>query len=719
MTELETMWKQLEDKLRSTGLPYEYDRIKLAFDTAAKAHGEQRRKTGELYIHHPVEVAIILADINLDNETIMAALLHDVAEDTDMTIDDIRKLFGDQVAELVDGVTKLGQISYFTYVEQQVENMRKMLIAMAKDARVIIIKLADRLHNMRTIEGLDPQKQRDKAKETMEIFAPLAHRLGIQRVKHELEDRAVHVLDPVGCREIEEALEERSQSRDKILESIRRKLEDRLSSSGIKLHIEGRRKSVYSIYRKMFMQGKSLDEIYDIFAYRIIVDTVADCYAILGIVHDEFTPITSRFKDYISTPKPNMYQSIHTTVVGNEGIPFEVQIRTWDMHYTAEYGIAAHWKYKSGEKNTKDLEERLAWVRRLLENQEDDDPEDVMQSLKLDLSLDEVFVFTPKGDVINLPAGSCVIDFAYAIHSGVGNSMVGAKVGGKIVPFDYVLQNGDIVSIITTSAEGHGPSRDWLKIIKTSEARNKIRQWFKKERREENIEQGRDQLEKELRANLINIPDESREEFLDGIAQIYKYPNATELYNAIGYGGISVSRMIPKIKDEFTKQFRDVEVQSRAVSAQKKISGGVIIEGLDNCLVKFAKCCNPVPGDDIIGFVTRGYGVSVHRRDCRVINDHIKANGNERILRASWAASANERFIASIKIIAHDRYGLLADITQLCAQMHLLLTFVNSRLSKDGSVVTDITLEVESSSHLEQICSRLEKISGVIEIKRV
>ena len=719
MTEIETMWKQLEDKLRSTGLPYEYDRIRLAFDTAVKAHGEQRRKTGELYIHHPVEVALILADINLDNESIMAALLHDVVEDTELTIEDIKKLFGEEVAELVDGVTKLGQISYFTYVEQQVENMRKMLIAMAKDARVIIIKLADRLHNMRTIEGLDPQKQRDKAKETMEIFAPLAHRLGIQRVKHELEDRAVHVLDPVGCREIEEALEERSQSRDKILESIRKKLEERLESSGIKLHIEGRRKSVYSIYRKMFMQGKSLDEIYDIFAYRVIVDTVADCYAILGIVHDEFTPITSRFKDYISTPKPNMYQSIHTTVVGNEGIPFEVQIRTWDMHYTAEYGIAAHWKYKSGEKNSKDLEERLAWVRRLLENQEDDDPEDVMQSLKLDLSLDEVFVFTPKGDVINLPTGSCIIDFAYAIHSGVGNSMVGAKVGGKIVPFDYVLQNGDIVSIITTSAEGHGPSRDWLKIIKTSEARNKIRQWFKKERRDENIEQGRDLLEKEMRANLINVPDEGREAFLDGIAQIYKYPNATELFNAIGYGGISVSRILPKIKEEFTKQFRDAEEHSPVVVSRRKVSGGVIIEGLDNCLVKFAKCCNPVPGDDIIGFVTRGYGVSIHRGDCPVINEHIKNNGSERILRASWAASSNERFIASIKIWAHDRYGLLADITQICAQMHLLLNSVNSRLLKDGAVLTDITLEVESSSHLEQICSRLEKISGVTEIKRV
>lgn len=719
MTEIDALWKKLEDKLNSTGLPYEYERIKLAFDTAVKAHGEQRRKTGELYIHHPVEVAIILADINLDNESIMAALLHDVAEDTEMTIEDIRKLFGPDVADLVDGVTKLGQISYFTYVERQVENMRKMLIAMAKDARVIIIKLADRLHNMRTIEGLAPQKQRDKAKETMEIFAPLAHRLGIQRIKHELEERAVHVLDPVGCKEIEDALEERSHSQDAILDSIRQKLEERLSNSGIKLHIEGRRKSVYSIYRKMYLQGKSLDEIYDIFAYRVIVDTVADCYAILGIVHDEFNPIPSRFKDYISTPKPNMYQSIHTTVLGKEGIPFEVQIRTWEMHYTAEYGIAAHWKYKSGEKNTKDIEERLAWVRRLLENQEDDDPEEVMQSLKLDLSLDEVFVFTPMGDVINLPTGSCVIDFAYAIHSGVGNRMVGAKVGGRIVPFDYVLENGDIVSIITSSAEGHGPSRDWLKIIKTSEARNKIRQWFKKERREENIEQGRGQLEKELRRSLINLPDDKKDAFLDQIAQKFKYPDATELFNAIGYGGISVARMLPKIKEEFVKQFRDSADKPHIASKSKKVSGGVIIEGLDNCLVKFAKCCNPVPGDDIIGFVTRGYGVSVHRRDCRVINEHIKNNGNERILEASWAARSTERFIASVKIWAHDRYGLLADITQLCAQMHLLLHSVNSRLQKDGSVLTDLTLEVESSDHLELICSRLQNITGVTDIKRV
>lgn len=719
MTEIQTMWKQLEEKLHSTGFSYNYDIIKLAFDTAAEAHAEQRRKTGELYIHHPFEVAMILADINLDTESIAAALLHDVVEDTDTSIEQIKKAFGSEIAQLVDGVTKLGQISYFTYMEQQVENMRKMLIAMAKDARVIIIKLADRLHNMRTIEGLAPQKQRDKAKETMEIFAPLAHRLGIQRIKHELEDRAVHVLDPIGCQEIEDALEERSNSRDKVLESIKLKLEERLGRLDIKLHIEGRRKSVYSIYRKMFMQGKLLDEIYDIFAYRVIVDSVADCYAILGIVHDEFRPIASRFKDYISTPKANMYQSIHTTVVGKEGIPFEVQIRTWDMHYTAEYGIAAHWKYKSGEKSTKDIEERLSWVRRLLENQEDDDPEDVMQSLKLDLSLDEVFVFTPMGDVINLPTGSCVIDFAYAIHSGVGNRMVGAKVGGKIVPFDYILQNGDIVSVITTSSENHGPSRDWLKIIKTSEARNKIRQWFKKERRDENIEQGKAELERELRRSLINIPEEKKNAFFDGIAQKYKYANATELFNALGYGGITIARILPKIKEEFIKQFRDSVERSHTASNRRKISSGVIIEGLDNCLVKFAKCCNPVPGDEIIGFVTRGYGVSVHRTDCNVINEHIAKNGRERILDACWAARSTERFIASIKIWAHDRYSLLADITQVCSQMHLLLHSVNSRLQKDGLVVTDLTLEVESAAHLEQICSRLQKINDVTEIKRV
>jgi len=437
------------------------------------------------------------------------------------------------------------------------------------------------------------------------------------------------------------------------------------------------------------------------------------------IVHDEFRLIASRFKDYISTPKANMYQSIHTTVVGKEGIPFEVQIRTWDMHYTAEYGIAAHWKYKSGEKSTKDIEERLSWVRRLLENQEDDDPEDVMQSLKLDLSLDEVFVFTPMGDVINLPTGSCVIDFAYAIHSGVGNRMIGAKVGGKIVPFDYVLQNGDIVSVITTSSENHGPSRDWLKIIKTSEARNKIRQWFKKERREENIEQGKGELERELRRSLINIPEESKGAFFDGIAQKYKYPNATELFNALGYGGITIARILPKIKEEFVKQFRDSVERSHITSNKRKISSGVIIEGLDNCLVKFAKCCNPVPGDDIIGFVTRGYGVSVHRKDCSVINEHISNNGDERILDACWAARSTERFIASIRIWAHDRYSLLADITQVCSQMHLLLHYVNSRLQKDGLVVTDLTLEVESATHLEQICSRLKKINDVTDVKRV
>ena len=720
--------QDLMEKLIQSGRPYDLVKIQSAYEMAKVAHEGQTRRSGEPYIMHPIAVAMILVDLGMDTECIAAALLHDVVEDTPVSSEEVEKRFGKDVALLVEGVTKLGQIPFSSREEQQAENVRKMLLAMAQDVRVIIIKLADRLHNMRTLGAMPGQKQRDKALETMEVYAPLAHRLGMKGVKEELEDLALKFLDPVAYNEIENQLALRKEERESFLQLIKERLNHRLEQEGHKYYIEGRVKSIYGIYRKVYMQGRAFDEIFDIYAVRVIVDTVVECYNVLGIVHDMFTPIPNRFKDYISTPKQNMYQSLHTTVLDKEGIPFEIQIRTWDMHYTAEYGIAAHWKYKVGIAGKDKLEERLAWVRQLLEAQKDsDDVEDIVRSIKTDIAPEEVFVFTPKGDVIRLPIGSTVIDFAYAIHSEVGNRMVGAKVDGRMVSLDFVVKTGMIVEVITSNAKGNGPSRDWIKMVKTTEARNKIRSWFKKEKREENVAQGREELEREFRRNLINLTDAQMESFLADLAKRQHYNSTDDFLAAIGYGGISLSKIMPRVKDDYVRLYRtsDQDKMEKALQAQKpkrekKSSSGVIVEGLDSCLVKFAKCCNPLPGDPIVGFITRGYGVSIHKQDCvNVTASMSDPTQRERWVRAEWAkTTTRETFKSSIEILADERNGLLADISIILSNMHVPIHSLLARELKDGRSMVQITLGISDLAQLNNIISNLRKIEGVTSVER-
>ena len=581
---------------------YDLALIDKAYQLAYQMHGDQKRLSGAPYISHPIAVACILVEMGMDSESVAAGLLHDVVEDTPVDLEQIRKMFGNEIANLTNGVTKLGRIPYSSREEQQAENLRKMLIAMADDIRVIIIKLADRLHNMRTIEFMAPQKQRDKALENMEVYAPIAHRLGIRMVKEELEDISLRYLDPIAYQEIESGLAMRSGERKAFIEVTKKRIYDRISPEIPNVYLEGRVKSINGIYRKMFIQGKSMDEIYDIYAVRVIVDTINDCYNVLGVIHDMFRPIPNRFKDYISTPKPNGYQSLHTTVLSKEGVAFEVQIRTWEMHHTAEYGIAAHWKYKLGVTKGDKLDDRLAWIRQMLENQKDSgDATDLVRTIKSDLAPEEVFVFTPKGDVISLPSGSTVIDFAYAIHSAVGNRMVGAKVDKRIVPIDYKVKNGEIIEILTAKEGSHGPSRDWLKIVKTSEARNKIRQWFKKERREENIVEGRAELEREFRRNGIDLTDEELKSCLELIGRRQNCTSEDDVYAAIGYGGIQLWKVMPKLKEEYIKSHKPAVQEERPKQqpkTNKKPVGGVIVDGMEGCLIKFSRCCNPLPGDD-------------------------------------------------------------------------------------------------------------------------
>ena len=717
----ENVIAELRRQLAASEKGYDTQTIDRAVETACRAHEGQRRASGEEYICHPVMVAAILADLGMDSETIEAALLHDVVEDTDVTLSDLEKQFGPGVAALVDGVTKIGKLPFTSREEEQAENVRKMLLAMSQDIRVIIIKLADRLHNMRTSYGWPEQKRRDKAKETLDIYAPLAHRLGIRTVKEELEDLSLRILDPIAYQEIEEALAMREGERTAFLESIKERIRDRLAEYGLKPYVEGRIKSITGIYRKMYVHGKAFDEIYDVYAVRVIVDTVNDCYNVLGIVHDLFRPIPNRFKDYISTPKANMYQSLHTTVISKEKIPFEVQIRTWEMHYTAEYGVAAHWKYKLGIQRRDKLEERLAWVRQFIENQKDvDDAEDIVRSIKTDLSSDDVFVLTPKGDVISLPSGSTVIDFAYAIHSAVGNRMVGAKVDGRIVSLDYVVKTGEIVTVLTTSAPGHGPSRDWLNIVKTGEARNKIRAWFKKERREENIQQGRMELERELSRNGLRLPEDRMKEFLLAQCKRQHCENLEDFFAAIGYGGVLLSRIMPRIKEDYLRLVKAENLQPGVTAAPKNYNnGGVIIDDMENCLVKFARCCNPVPGDEIIGFITRGYGVSVHKRDCvNVPRDISQAEEPARWVPVHWEDSVKEEFKATLHIVAMNRQALLADITTQLASMHVMIHAINAREPKDGSVSMTVTVGVNGLEHLKTVITRLSKIEGVRSVQR-
>ena len=602
---------------------YDLSKIISSYEFAAKAHANQVRSSGEPYITHPLAVAYILLEFGMDTDTICAALLHDVVEDTDVTLDEIKKLFGQDVAMLVDGVTKLGKIPLFTREEQQAENVRKILLAMSQDIRVIIIKLCDRLHNMRTLQYRPAAKQRNTALETMNIYAPIANRLGMKALKDEIEDIAFRYLDPYAYSEIERMLEIRSDKREAFIESIKAEIAARFKEEnfGSEPQIDGRVKSIYGIYKKAFIQGKSFDEIYDKYAVRIIVNTVAECYNALGIIHDMFRPIPNRFKDYIATPKANMYQSLHTTVIGREGIPFEVQIRTWEMHHTAEYGIAAHWKYKEGISGKDKLEGRLAWIRQIIEaQQETDDVEEIVRTIKNDLSPEDIFAFTPKGDMITLPVGSTIVDFAYAIHTQVGNKMKGAKVDGKLVSLDYQLKTGEIVEIITSNDENHAPNRAWLDICRTNEAKSKIRSWFKKERREENIVQGRNELEKEFKRNFIHLSDEQLPEFLADDMKRHNCSTVDDFYAAIGYGGVILSRIMQRLKDKYLKYYAQPDIaEVKGNSKPSKSSSGVIVEGENNIIVKFAQCCNPLPGDDIVGFITKGHGVSIHKQDCRPI----------------------------------------------------------------------------------------------------
>lgn len=701
--------------------------IKKAYEIAREAHEGQYRRSGEPYIIHPVQVAKILYELGMDSESMIAALLHDVVEDTELTKEDVKKEFGEDVAELVEGVTKLGKVPLFTKEEQQAENVRKMLMAMSQDIRVIIIKLADRIHNMRTLAFMRPHKRREKAQETLEIYAPIAHRLGIRGVKEELEDLAISYLDPVAYKEIQNLLEQQQTKRKEYLDNIQKKINDRIKQVVPNCSITGRVKSAHGIYRKMYMQGKDFDEIYDIYAVRIIVDDVIDCYNCLGIVHDMFKSIPGRFKDYISTPKANMYQSLHTTVIGEGGIPFEVQIRTWEMHQTAEYGVAAHWKYKLGMNGKQKFEEKFSWIRQLLESQTvSENPEDIVHTIKTDLVQEEVFVFTPKGSVISLPAGSTAVDFAYAIHSAVGNRMVGAKVDGRIVPIDYVVQTGEIVEIITSSQQGKGPSRDWLKFVKTSGARNKIRSWFKKERRDENILEGKLEIEREFRRNFIRLNDDDYEKFITMIAQRQRFTSAEEFYAAIGYGGVSLNKMMPHIKDEYVKVFKQPEEKQEDVikitkPAQKrsKSKDGVIIEGIDNCLIKFSKCCSPLPGDNIIGFITRGHGVSIHKRDCSNVPKAIELSDEpERWISASWDSNVKEEFTATLSIACLDRVGMMADISKVIADMRVMIYGINTKSKKDGRASIELTLAVNGIEHLQGVMAKILKINGVLDVER-
>ncbi len=703
---------------------YDKDLIDKAYKCAFKAHDGQKRVSGVPYILHPVSVAYILCELGMDTQSIVAAILHDVVEDTSVTIDDIKKDFGEEIANLVDGVTKLGKIPYSSKEEQQAENIRKMLIAMSRDIRVIIIKLADRLQNMRTIGCMTPQKSRDKSLENMEVFAPIAHRLGIRQIKEELEDLSLKQLDPVAYKEIERSLALRKDDREKFLEVIKKRIKDRIPQYIPNVYIEGRVKSANGIYRKMFLKGRSIEEIYDIYAVRIIVDTVNDCYNVLGIIHDMFQPIPNRFKDYISIPKPNMYQSLHTTVLSREGIPFEAQIRTWDMHRTAEYGIAAHWKYKlgiSGSENS--LEKRLAWIRQMIDNQKDtEDATDIIRNIKLDLAPEEVFVLTPKGGVLSLPTGATVIDFAYAIHTEVGNKMIGAKVDKRIVPIDYKVKTGEIVEIITTKDKTKGPNRDWLKIVRTSEARIKIKQWFKREKRDENILEGKAEVEKELRRNNISLTQEELTNILEPIFRRNQFNTLDDFYASIGYGGLQTWRVMPKIKDGYIKLKGNIETNKPKLPSPEtgnKKQDSVFVEGMDNCLIRISKCCNPVPGDKIIGFITRGYGVSVHKVGCSNVPRNIsKCDQPERWVKVHWVDSKNPQFKVMIKIQAQDNESVLSDITKQLYKMRLKVIALNSKIMSNKTVSIDVVVVVRDVEHLNSVTASISRIKNVLSVCR-
>ena len=738
-------------------------RIVDAYEFARAAHEQQRRVTGEPYIIHPLATAEILTELEVDADTLIAALLHDTIEDTGISYEELAARFGEDVASLVDGVTKLGRIPYSSKEEIQAENFRKMFLAMAKDIRVVLIKLADRLHNMRTMKHMTPEKQQEKARETLDIYAPLAHRLGIYKVKWELEDLCLRYIDRNAYYELVGAISQKRSEREQYLEDVVVQLQNKIREMGIEADIEGRPKHFYSIYRKMKAQGKELEQIYDLFATRIIVNTVADCYAVLGLVHELYKPMPGRFKDYIAMPKPNMYQSLHNTVIGPKGIPFEVQIRTLAMHRTAEYGIAAHWRYKEGAPqssgNSDNFEGKLTWLRQLLEWQKDmRDAGEFMETLKSGLVADEVFVFTPKGEVRSLPAGSCPIDFAYNIHSGIGNRMYGAKVNGRIVPLTYELKNGDIVEVLT-SEKVHGPSRDWLKIVKSTSARNKISQWFKKEMREENVLRGKEIVEREIKKTGFSHAQLLKPDFLEALYRRYTLSTLDDLYAAIGYGGLSAGKIVPRLRDEYIRNLPEDErirlgyrispsgqvvyspqsnplededgtqTISRPASKHKpsRYDQGVVVKGIDNCLVRLSRCCSPVPGDPIIGFVTRGKGVAVHRTDCSNIRQLLEnASGSatnaekaSRLIDVAWAKDGgNSTYQVELKIVARDRRHLLADVSNAIAEEKVSILSGKLTAMKDVTATLVMTIEVSSQNQFDRVMGRIKAIRDIIEVHR-
>ena len=732
-------FNELEKLLNQSNSTYDIDKITKAYKFAEKAHGDQRRVSGIPYILHPTSVACILAELGMDTDAICAALLHDVVEDTPTTLEEVEKLFGSDVAKLIDGVTKISKIAFSSREQRQAENIRKMLIAMANDIRVIIIKLADRLHNMRTISCMPEQSRRDKAHENMQVYAPIAHRLGIKTIKDELEDLSLQYLDPIGYKEIEDAISLSEEDRDKFIESIKTQILEKTNNLIKNVYISGRVKSVYSIYRKTFMQGKTIDQIFDVFAVRVIVDTVSDCYNVLGVVHDIFKPIPNRFKDYISMPKPNMYQSLHTTVLDKRAIPFEVQIRTWEMHYTAEYGIAAHWKYKeTGGSNTKGLntqEEKLNWLRQILEWQRDmSDNREFLSLLKGDLDLfqEDVYCFTPNGDVKNLPNGSTPVDFAYAIHSAVGNKMVGARVNGKLVNIDYKIQNGDRIEVIT-SQNSKGPSRDWLKLVKSTQAKNKINQWFKSELKEDNILRGRALLDKYCKAKDINYSELNKPEYMEKVMKRYAYRDWDSVLASIGHGALKEGQVINKMLDERNKKLKkevtDTTILDNMASDGNKVpviaagksKSGIVVKGIHDLAVRFSKCCSPVPGDEIVGFVTRGRGISIHRTDCiNVMN--LPQEERERLIEAEWqqpeAQTGTEKYSTEIKIYANNRIGMFVDISKVFTERQIDITSMNVRTSKQGKATIVMTFDIHGIEELNKLSDKLRQIEGVLDIER-
>ena len=742
---LEQRYHELEEKIKNL-TQEDRDRVRDAFLYAKSHHEGQLRKDGSPYITHPLEVAHLVAELGLDADSIMAALLHDTIEDTDATHEEVAKRFGETVADLVEGVTKLNKVKYTSTEEKQMENLRKMLMAMAQDVRVILIKLSDRVHNIRTLEFQSEKKQREKALETLEIYAPIAHRLGMQRMKWEMEDQSLKFLDPVAYQEISDELAAQAKAHAAFMDHIQQEISSRLEKEGIQATVYGRVKHVYSIYRKMYAQNKKLSEIFDLYAFRVIVDDVFTCYRVLGDIHDMYRPVLGRFKDYISTPKPNMYQSLHTTVIGSEGIPFEVQIRTWEMHHMAEYGVAAHWKYKQGLSNKQlGTEETFAWVRRLLENQQDTEAEEYIRTLKVDLFADEVFVFTPNADVINLPAGATPIDFAYAIHSAVGNSMTGAKVNGRIVGFDYRLKSGEIVEVIT-SKNAKGPSRDWMKLAKSNQARTKIRQWFKREKREENVAHGRAMFEGEIKRLGLNIAMLTAENMLPHILEKVRFNSLEEMYAAIGYGGASAQKCANRAREELIHQDRQQAERLAAERAEREAAeqakeaaapaaldsgvakagnrkhsvSGVIVSGMTECMVKFAKCCTPVPGDPIVGFITRGYGVSVHRADCpNAVKGMSHPEEKDRWIKVTWDQESLNTYKTALDLIAKDRPGLAMDVAAVMATAKINILGMTVNVLPDGYTKMNLVVEVRAQSEVTTIMNKLNQVNGVYQVSRV